>query len=168
MTRLAGLLLLASAVPAVAQESGWHYSPYPGEGDRAALGCSYASTPAHHVCIAVRCEDDFSTALHIDTTRLGGDAGRWSVTIDREHPIAVTAVAVEGSPYGAKIEGDVMPIIEAIRNGNSFFLDPADGGPVPDRGIGLTGSLKAINQALYFCAPRAVPQTGEKEADDDD
>lgn len=164
----AGFLVVAlAAAPAAAQESGWHFSPYPGEGDRAALGCSYASTPAHHVCIAVRCEDDFSTALHIDTTRLGGDAGRWSLTIDREHPIAVTAVTVDGSPYGAKIEGEVAPIIEAIRNGNSFFLDPLDEGPVPDRGIGLTGSLDAINRALYYCAPRVTPQAENKETDND-
>lgn len=166
MIRLAGLLFVASlANAAAAQESGWHFSPYPGEGDRAALGCSYASTPTQHACIAVRCADDFSVTLHIDTTRLGGDAGRWSLSVDEDSTFAVAAVAEAVLPYGARVDGDVTPIIEAIRNGNSFFLDPQDGAPVPDRGIGLTGSLNAINRALYFCAPRVVPDIPEKEAD---
>lgn len=165
MKRLAALLLLAMAGPAQAQESGWHYSPYPGEGDRAALGCSYASTPQVHACVAVRCEDDFTVGLHLDTTRLGGDAGRWTISID-ETAYLVTAVLVDGSPYGARIEGDVAPIIEAIKNGDSFFIDPIDGEPVPDRGIGLAGSLNAINQALYFCAPRVVPEAEEADHDD--
>ena len=104
--KAAALALLSVIAPAVAQESGWHYSPYPGEGDRAALGCSYGSTPTSHTCIAVRCEDDFSVGLHIDTTRPGGDGGRWSVQIDGEAR-EVSAIAVEGSPYGARVEGDV-------------------------------------------------------------
>jgi hypothetical protein len=39
------LMAVLLAGPAEAQESGWHYSPYRGEGDRAALGCAYESTP---------------------------------------------------------------------------------------------------------------------------
>jgi hypothetical protein len=164
MKRLAALLWLVLAFPAAAQESGWHYAPYPGEGDRAALGCSYGSTPQVHVCIAVRCEDDFTIGLHLDTTRLGGDAGRWSLSID-EATFPVVADAVDGSPYGARVEGDVGAIIDAIKNGDSFFIDALDGEPPPNNGIGLAGSLNAINQALYFCAPRAVPQP--EVADDD-
>jgi hypothetical protein len=165
MIRLAGLLAVAAAVPSAAQESGWHFSPYPGEGDRAALGCSYASTPARHACIAVRCADDFTVTLHVDTTRLGGDAGRWSLSVDEGSTFGVIAIADDSSPYGTRVDGDVTPIIDAIRNGNSFFLDPLDGEAVPDRGIGLSGSLNAINRALYFCAPRVPPE--EKETDDD-
>lgn len=152
------LTLLASLVPVAAQEAGWHYSPYPGEGDRAALGCAYGSTPQIHTCIAVRCEDDYTVALHLDTTRLGGDAGRWQLEIDNED-FTVTAVEVVGSPYGAKVSGDVSAIIGAIKNGVSLFLDPLDGSPVASSGIGLSGSLYAINQALYFCAPRIVPDS---------
>lgn len=150
------VVLLLIAAPAAAQEAGWHYSPYPGEGDRAALGCSYGSTPQMHTCIAVRCEDDFAIALHLDTTRLGGDAGRWRLAIDDE-AFEVKATATAGLPYGAKVEGDGGGIIEALRNGVSLFLDPLEGAPVPSSGIGLVGSLYAINQALYFCAPRAEP-----------
>ena len=158
----AGVTLLVLLGPAGAQEAGWHYSPYPGEGDRAALGCAYGSTPEIHTCIAVRCEDDFTVALHLDTTRLGGDAGRWQLEIDNED-FNVTAVGVEGSPYSAKISGDVSAIIEAIKNGVSLFLDPLDGSPVPSSGIGLAGSLYAINQALFFCAPRVETQTGPSQ-----
>ena len=53
---LAGLMFWAGT--ALAQEAGWNYSPYPGEGDRAAMGCTGGSTPAKHVCLVVRCEDD--------------------------------------------------------------------------------------------------------------
>jgi hypothetical protein len=138
--------------PALAQESGWHYSPYPGEGDRAALGCAYESTPEIHTCVAVRCEDDFSVALYIDTKRLGGDGGRWRLDIDDARH-EVLATMVEGSPYGAKVDGDVTAILEGIKNGVSLYLEPLEGSPLTRNGIGLSGSLYAINQALYFCAP---------------
>jgi hypothetical protein len=151
----AGLTWLVLAATGTAQEAGWAYSPYTGEGDRAAMGCSYGSTPDEHACVVVRCEDDFTVALYLDTTRAGGDAGRWSMQIDRQvHE--VTAVDVAGSPYGAKVEGDVAAIINDIKNGDSFFIDPRDGAEPPNRGIGLSGSLYTINQALYFCAPRIL------------
>ena len=152
------LLSFIAPSPALAQQAGWQYSPYPGEGDRAALGCAYQSTPEIHTCIAVRCEDDFSVALYIDTKRLGGDGGRWRLEIDEAtHEVVATPVA--NSPYGARIEGEVGSIIEAIKNGVSLYLDPLDGNPLTRNGIGLAGSLYAINQALYFCAPD-VPQDG--------
>ena len=153
---------LLGATGAAAQESGWHYSPYPGEGDRAALGCAYNSTPAIHSCVAVRCEDNFTVAVHLDTTRLGGDAGRWGIAID-DATFEVTASAVAGSPYGAMVEGDTADLLHAITNGVSMFLEPLDGAPVPNNGIGLSGSLNAINQALYFCAPRVVPESEPTE-----
>jgi hypothetical protein len=155
-----GLALAATAVPALAQHSGWHYSPYPGEGDRAALGCAYESTPEIHTCVAVRCEDDFSVALYIDTRRLGGDGGRWRLQIDdAQHEVVAEAVAE--SPYGAKVAGDVGPIIEAIKHGVSLYLDPLEGAPLTRNGIGLTGSLYAINRALYFCAPHVPAERME-------
>ena len=66
--------------------------------------------------------------------------------------IPVTAVT-DGSPYHARIEGDVAPILELIRNSGLVYLDPEAGLPI-DRAISLSGSLTAINQALYFCAPK--------------
>lgn len=144
-----GLLL---AAPAAAQEGGWHYSPFPGEGDRAALGCSAGSTPESHTCLAVRCEDDFSVGLHVETTREGSDAGQWRVQID-DQVMEVTAAAAPDSPYGAKIEGDVAPIIAAIKDGGEGFVEPVNGAETSSRALPLEGSLYAINQALFFCAP---------------
>ncbi|HHY51409.1 MAG TPA: hypothetical protein GYA10_16880 [Alphaproteobacteria bacterium] len=157
MKQAAAILVAGIAAPAAAQEAGWHYSPFPGEGDRAALGCAYGSSPASHACVAVRCEDDYTIGLYITTSRPGGDAGRWAIEVDGEKH-AVTAAAVAGSPYGARIDGDTGALVEAIRNGGSLFLDPLEGAPLGRNGIGLSGSLRAINQALYFCAPRVAPE----------
>jgi hypothetical protein len=145
--------LAALASPAIAQEAGWHYSPLEGEGDRAALGCSYGATAQSYTCLAVRCEDDFSIGLHIHTSRVGEDAGRWVLEFDKEgdrFPVTATA---DGSPYRARIDGDVAPLLEALKNDGLVYLDPAEGAPL-DRAISLSGSLYVINQALYFCAPK--------------
>lgn len=153
--------LAAPATPALAQEAGWHYSPLEGEGDRAALGCGKGSTPQEFACLAVRCEDDFEVGLHIYTSRPGGDAGRWRIDIDKEDGHEVDAKA-DGSPYHAQIEGDVTPLIEALKNGAIAYLDPIAGPEVPKNGISLDGSLYVINQALYFCAPK-VPVGGSAD-----
>lgn len=140
-----------AAVPAQAQEPGWHYSPLPGEGDRATLACATGSDQADYTCLAVRCEDDFSTGLHIHTSRPGGDAGRWSLDVDKES-FELTAEA-DSTAYGARVTGDVSTLIERLRHGFIAYLDPEEGPPVQQNGIPLAGSLYAINQALYFCAP---------------
>jgi hypothetical protein len=64
--------------------------------------------------------------------------------------------------YGASISGDVGPLIEAIKNGGSLYLDPLEGAPLTRNGIGLSGSLYVINQALYFCAPDVPTQDGDQ------
>ena len=158
--------LALSMAPAAAQQAGWTYSPYAGEGDRAAMGCAFDSTPEVHACVVVRCEDDFTVAVHIDTTRPGGDAGRWSLEVDGVS-FDLTAVVVAGSAYGAKLDGDVGQLIGAIRNGSTLYFDPRDGAQVPRNGIGLSGSLHAINQALFFCAPRtALPRSADDSAEE--
>ena len=151
--------VLALTAPAPAQEAGWHYSPLAGEGDRAALGCTYGSTPERFACLAVRCEDDFSTGVHIHTSRAGGDNGRWDLEFDKEgQHFPVTALA-DGTPYGARIEGDTGSLLEQLKNAGLVYLDPQDGLPI-DRAISLSGSLAAINRALFFCAPKVPPATG--------
>ena len=151
--------VLALTAPAAAQEAGWHYSPLPGEGDRAALGCTYGSTPERFACLAVRCEDDFRTGVHVHTSRAGGDKGRWDLEFDKEgEHFPVTAVA-DGSPYGARIEGDVGPLLEQLKNAGLVYLDPQDGLPI-DRAISLAGSLAAINRALFYCAPKVPAGAG--------
>lgn len=157
------LIMLSLASPALAQEAGWHYSPLPGEGDRAALGCSYGASPQSFTCLAVRCEDDFAVGVHIHTSRADGDAGRWVLEFDKEgERIPVTAVA-DGSPYHARIEGDVAPLLQLLKDAGLVYLDPQAGLPI-DRAISLSGSLHAINQALYFCAPKTPPSSGDEVA----
>jgi hypothetical protein len=156
MMRLAVVAVSALTSPVLAQQAGWHYSPLAGEGDRAALGCAIGSTPQEFVCLAVRCEDDFTVGVHFYTSRPGGDAGRWRIDIDKEDGHEVEAKP-DGSPYNARIEGDVAPLLEALKNGGLAYLDPKAGPDLPRNGITLDGSLYVINQALYFCAPRVPP-----------
>lgn len=159
-------LFLGAATPALAQQAGWHYSPLPGEGDRATLGCSYGATPETFTCLAVRCEDDFTVGIHIHTSRPEGDAGAWVLEFDREmQRFPVTAIA-DGSPYGARIGGDIAPILQNLKDAGLVYLDPA-GSPPISRAISLSGSLRAINQALYFCAPRTPSASDDAAADEE-
>lgn len=161
--RTAALALIVLSVPAAAQEPGWHYSPLPGEGDRATLACATGSDAASYTCLAVRCEDDFSVGLHIHTSRPGGDAGSWSLDVDKES-FDVTAATTD-SPYGARVAGDVDTLLDRLRHGFIAYLDPLDGAPVEQNGIPLAGSLYAINQALYFCAPPPAPDDEPPDED---
>ena len=155
------LALALLTTPATAQEAGWHYSPLPGEGDRAALGCALNSTPETFACIAVRCEDDFTTGVHIHTSRPRGDAGAWAITVDKETR-SFTAEATK--PYGARLIGDFAWVLDNLRNGAVAYLEPEDGSPMPANHIPLDGSLYAITGALAYCAPR-TPSPGEPNAE---
>lgn len=164
----ATVLWLGMGLPISAQEEGWHYSPLPGEGDRAAMGCSHGATPEKHTCIVVRCEDDYTVGVHIHTSRAGTDGGRWRIEFDKGDPAYDVTAVEDGSPYGARIEGDVEPILFGLKNLGLVYLDPQDGFEV-DQQIYLNGSLYVINQALYFCAPRVVPkQPAEPESGTDE
>lgn len=149
LTLLVGLL----GGSVVAQEPGWHYSPLAGEGDRATLGCALGSTPENFACIAVRCEDDFSIGIHIHTSRMQGDAGRWAITVDKE---TRSFDAVAAQPYGARLTGDFSWVLHNLLNGAVAYLEPEDGSDMPANHFALDGSLYAINSALAFCAPRVV------------
>lgn len=137
---------------AAAQEAGWHYSPLPREGDRAALGCARDSTARDFACLAVRCEDDFSTGVHIYASRAAGTAGVWEMTIDRENarPLAVA----DGAPYGGRFAEDEAWLLERLQQGTFVYLRHGDDADAPARFIDLTGSLRAIHLALAYCAPR--------------
>jgi hypothetical protein len=141
------------ATPTLAQEAGWHYSPFPHEGDRATLGCAKGATPESYACLAVRCEDDFTTGVHIHTSRPEGDAGAWTLEFDGGAAAITATAAPDASPYHARFTGDVEPILFGLKNAGLLFLTPPNGEPL-EQGISLTGSLTAINQALYFCAPK--------------
>ena len=153
--------LLLLAMPAAAQEAGWHYSPLPGEGDRAALGCALNSTPDAYACIAVRCEDDFTIGVHIHTSRQQGDAGDWAITVDKE---TRSFTAEAATPYGARLVGDFSWVLHNLSHGAVAYLAPEDGSDMPANHMPLDGSLYAINAALAFCAPRIpvepIPDAG--------
>ena len=153
-TKISVLILALSCLPALGQAPGWSYSPLPGEGDRAALGCGLKSTPDAFACVAVRCEDDYSTGVHIYTSRPQGDAGRWAITVDKE---TRTFAAEASEPYGARLVGDFSWVLYNLANGAVAYLEPEDGSPMPDNHIALDGSLYAINRALAYCAPRVPP-----------
>lgn len=142
--------LITTAAPA--QEPGWHYSPLPGEGDRASLGCSRDSTSADFLCLAVRCEDDFSTGMHVYASRRE-TAGNWQMTIDRVDKVLAAEPAP--GPYGARFIADADWLLESLREGSFVYLRHEDDAASPFRFIDLTGSLYRINEALAFCAPRA-------------
>jgi hypothetical protein len=145
------LTLALLALPTTAQEAGWHYSPLPREGDRATLGCALGSMPDVYACIAVRCEDDYSTGVHIHTSRPESDAGRWAITIDKE---TRSFDAVAAQPYGARLIGDFSWVLDGLANGAVAYLEPETGSGMPANHIALDGSFYAINAALAFCAPR--------------
>lgn len=149
------------AAPAMAQQPGWHYAPLPGEGDRAALGCSRDTTPQAFTCLAVRCEDDFSTGVHVHTSR-PQTLGTWEMTIDREN---ATFVAVPSrAPYGGRFIDRAEWLLERIEQGTFIYLRHAGDVGGDYAYIDLGGSLDAVHRALAYCAPR-VP-TNEPNADD--
>ena len=151
------VLVLAAAaamgvLPLAAEEPGWHYSPPPGEGDRAALGCDRAAAPAAITCLAVRCEADFSVGVHVHSTRQKGALGPWEMTLDRENRVAVAEPA--DAPYGGRFIADADWLLEGLRQGSFIYLRHVDDVDAPFAFIDLGGSLRAIHQALALCAPR--------------
>lgn len=150
----AGIVLLTMvAGPVMGQEPGWTYSPLAGEGDRAAVGCDREATADDFACFVVRCEDDFSTGVHVWTSRDDGNVGRWEMTADREN---FTGEAVtDAAPYGARfVPGDAEWLEERLRYGAFVYLRHTEDVDAEFRFIDLTGSMVAINTALAFCAPR--------------
>jgi hypothetical protein len=144
-------LLLALATPAAALEPGWHYSPLRGEGDRATLGCDREATADSYTCLAVRCEDDYTTGIHIHTSR-PQVLGTWEMTLDRENA-SFTAVA-DDAPYGGRFLERSDWLLERILQGTFIYLRHADDPVGAFAYIDLGGSLYAVNRALAFCAPR--------------
>jgi hypothetical protein len=152
--RLASFLAATFFVQVVtAQEAGWRYSPLPGEGDRATLGCADGSNEQSYSCVAVRCEDDWTTGIYIHTSRTEGDQGDWLLTIDRENRTVSAAPGL--APYGAKIAQEESEwLLERLKEGTFIYLQPKQGTQPEQNPVPLGGSLYAINQALAYCAPR--------------
>jgi hypothetical protein len=150
---IALLAMLATICPAWAQVPGWSYSPLPGEGDRAALGCDRDATAQNYACLAVRCEDDFSVGVHIHTSRLN-DAGTWEMTADRE--VVRIGALPDAGPYGARFPAeDAAWLLDRLRHGTFIYLSHAEDVGQKVRFISLDGSYAAIHAALQWCAPRS-------------
>lgn len=142
-------------MPVSGHEAGWHYSPIPAEGDRATLGCDRNATPNNFTCVAVRCEDDFSTGIYVHTSRANA-LGTWEVTVDKENAILVAEPS--SAPYSGRVLKNAEWLLDRVRQGTFIYLRHADD---PEKGfayIGLGGSLYAINDALSYCAPRVPPK----------
>lgn len=154
------LLPLLMALPAHGQEAGWHISPLPGEGDRASMGCARGSNMAEFSCLVVRCEDDYATGLHVYSSRDGGSQGRWEMTLDRETRV-LNALA-DGSPYGGRLDDGDGWLLDGLRHGTFVYLRYVEDTAGAFAYIDLTGSYRAIGEALYWCAPRI--QAGEQNA----
>lgn len=149
---LVAVTSLAAAVPAAAQRAGWHYSPLPGEGDRAAMGCALESDASTYACLAARCEDDFSVGLYVHTSLGPADIGPWRITVDKEERAFVGEATVAG--YGARLTGDTDWLLDGLKQGAAAFLEAGGRASVPENFIPLDGSLYTINRALAYCAPR--------------
>lgn len=144
-------LLLATTSPALAQQPGWSWSPLPGEGDRASLGCARDSTAEDFTCLAVRCEDDFSTGVHIHASRPQGVDGSWEMTLDRE---TRNLVAEPAPPYGGRLLDPDGWLLDGLRHGTFVYLRHEDDVSAGFAYIDLGGSFRAIEEALLWCAPR--------------
>ncbi|RUT30278.1 hypothetical protein EMQ25_13270 [Arsenicitalea aurantiaca] len=149
---LATLLIAGAALPVFAQAPGWSYSPLPGEGDRAAMGCADDAPAGEHACLVVRCEDDFSVGFYVTTSRPGGDLGLWRITIDKEER-PFDGVATE-TPYGARLKGDAFWLRDRLEQGTHAHILSEEGPLPPGSSISLGGSLRNITLALAHCAPR--------------
>lgn len=145
------LFLSVSGVRAV--EPGWHYSPLPGEGDRASLGCDSKATASAFTCLAVRCEDDLTTGLYVHASDPPASPALWTLTIDRENLALRTEPAA--GPYAARVVGDIAPILERLEQGTFVYLRRDDDDSDAFVFIDLAGSLTSIREALYWCAPKA-------------
>ena len=145
------LALCLVASPATAQEAGWHYSPLPGEGDRATLGCDRDATPDEFACLAVRCEDDFTTGVYVHTSR-PLVLGEWEMTLDREN--AKLLAEASEAPYRGRFISDADWLLDRIAQGAFIYMRHADDRTGSFAYIDLSGSLRAIKGALAFCAPR--------------
>ncbi|SMQ85595.1 hypothetical protein SAMN06295905_2882 [Devosia lucknowensis] len=156
---------LLAAAPTHALEPGWGYSPLPGEGDRASMGCARGSTDEDYSCLAVRCEDDFSIGIHIHSSRPGGTEGMWEMTLDRE---ARQLEAVSDlAPYDARLVDADGWLLDGLRHGTFVYLRHHADPTGEFAFIDLGGSFRAINEALYWCAPRVAPAEQNELSDVD-
>lgn len=125
------------------------------------MGCDRKARRDEFVCLAVRCEDDFTTGVHVHTSR-PDSLGGWEMTLDRENARYVARPS--NAPYGGRFIEGADWLLDRIAQGTFIYLRHADDRAGSFAYIDLTGSLRAINSALAFCAPR-VPAPIEPNDD---
>lgn len=162
--RAAALIALAlnGTLPVAGQQPGWHYSPLPGEGDRASMGCARGSNLEGFTCLAVRCEPDFTTGIHVYSSRPQGDRGSWEMTLDRE--TRTLSTTPDETPYGARLDDVDGWLLDGLRHGTFVYLRHSDDMEGAFAFIDLSGSFRSIAEALQWCAPR-VPRSDKAGAE---
>ncbi len=118
------------------------------------MGCARDSDANAFACLVVRCEDDYSTGLHVHTSRPGGSAGTWEMTLDRE---ARQIDAIGASPYGARLVDPDGWLLDGLRHGTFVYLRHSQDMEDAFAFIDLSGSFRSIAEALQWCAPRVPP-----------
>ena len=117
------------------------------------MGCDRDAVAGDFSCVVVRCEEDFSVGLHVYSSRRPNALGRWALTLDREDR-QVEIVSYHG-PYSGRILENEAWLLERLKQGAYIYIAHVDDKEAPFRFISLAGSLLAIEEALYWCAPRA-------------
>ena len=158
-TAMAFAVLLAGATayqPAPARAEGedlrWTAAPQPGEGGRAAIGCSIGTNDDRWTCLVVRCEDDGSLGVYYEHSD-GGVTAPFSLAIDGRTFAVTPRQAPQGVPFDTRLEGDSGAIAAALRTGGTVMLT----GLVPPLNPGfdtirLRGSGRAIGAVVAACA----------------
>ena len=144
-----------SVAAAWAQVPGWHYSPLHGEGDRASLGCATGASPTRFQCLAVRCEDDFSVGIYVYTSDPWSNGGAWELSVDDQTFLAEAQSSI--APYSQRLVDAPDELLDHLRHGSVVYLRPDGAEDAPAFRVDLSGSMQAIDEALYYCAPRNGP-----------
>ena len=76
------------------------------------------------------------------------------MTVDRENFDLIVAAS---APYRGRVTGDIEPLLERLRQGTFVYLHRIGDDASAYAYIDLNGSLLAIREAFFWCAPRTAP-----------
>ena len=153
------VLALASMLPpAAAQEAGWSYSPLPGEGDRAALGCDTHADSTTFFCLAVRCEDDGRLGIYAYASEAPHFVGRWRLQVDDTvHPVTGLPQWMS-SPYSARIadpgDGFIERLVDDLIAGGAALMEFRTQGEYQGVPLTLSGTTRWVGGTRIACEPQ--------------
>jgi hypothetical protein len=154
---IAAILAVAMTGTAHAQ-SNWDWSSFPGEGEKAVLGCSDSTTDEDWVCLAVRCEAAGSLGLYVELTDLSLDE-RFDLVIGEQRFAVAGASRDESGPYSNRLSGEVAAIVAALKSGAAVKLDVPGGALNPGFDtVPLRGSSRALTALEAQCGITALPE----------